>query len=301
MGQIRGSGVKKLVNPIPNYDAMETFAGDSVRRLRKSSGTSQIDLAKILGIHQSAISRIENGEQEISVSQLLIVSRYFGVDASAILTGRINYWGVAERFKMETPIGERYRTQMYSKVRELTPLIAFMNLTKGEKFTLETFNRFNLESLLFANGDQPISTHCLFDILRYLLANKVIDSNNLSQLTQCALDEKYHEALFPIYRGQSSPLRLIQNFVVNTPYYGDEYQFDITELTPQTMSVTRKRKESLNPVLTKEPKLDEFLCEYRCRVIQNLPRILNQGSADVKIDHQAVNEGHEECLLKIRC
>ena len=52
--------------------------GAIVKETRKKNNFSQSDLGYVLGLHQAAMCRIERGEQQLSIAQLVILTGYFG-------------------------------------------------------------------------------------------------------------------------------------------------------------------------------------------------------------------------------
>jgi transcriptional regulator with XRE-family HTH domain len=67
---------------------MDTITlGRRVRTAREVAGLSQRDLAKLANIHQSQISRIENGERQLFVSELYAIARACRATVSDILEG----------------------------------------------------------------------------------------------------------------------------------------------------------------------------------------------------------------------
>lgn len=56
-----------------------------LRHLRTDRGVTQKQLSAACGIDQSAISRIENGKQEVSVRQLLKLAEALAVEPAALL------------------------------------------------------------------------------------------------------------------------------------------------------------------------------------------------------------------------
>jgi transcriptional regulator with XRE-family HTH domain len=56
--------------------------GMAVKRIRVRCGWSQERLAKKLGLDQSAISRIEKGEQQMTVSEIKTIGKVLGVRPS---------------------------------------------------------------------------------------------------------------------------------------------------------------------------------------------------------------------------
>lgn len=59
--------------------------GLRIRRLRKESGMSQVELAEALGTHQTSLSQIERGIRGVGVKQILRLSRALRVPAEKLL------------------------------------------------------------------------------------------------------------------------------------------------------------------------------------------------------------------------
>lgn len=51
----------------------------NLKARRKDAKVSQQKMGKILGVHQSAVSRIEKGEQQLSVVQVVRLCQLYGV------------------------------------------------------------------------------------------------------------------------------------------------------------------------------------------------------------------------------
>jgi transcriptional regulator with XRE-family HTH domain len=60
---------------------------DRIKKLRCENGLNQSELASIMGIKQSSLSLIERGINSPTVSQIELLSRYFGVSADYLLFG----------------------------------------------------------------------------------------------------------------------------------------------------------------------------------------------------------------------
>jgi ribosome-binding protein aMBF1 (putative translation factor) len=59
------------------HDFQKNF-GRRIRDFRKTRGVTQIELARILGMHQAAISRLERGQQFPDMKSLFILNRLYG-------------------------------------------------------------------------------------------------------------------------------------------------------------------------------------------------------------------------------
>ena len=56
-----------------------------LKELRRQQERTQADLARLLGVNRTAISKLELGQQQASAAQLLKLSRYFNVSVDFLL------------------------------------------------------------------------------------------------------------------------------------------------------------------------------------------------------------------------
>jgi transcriptional regulator with XRE-family HTH domain len=59
--------------------------GAELERLRREAGLDQRDVARHLGLHESAISRLETGQRGLAVEELFELAELFGVRVEAIV------------------------------------------------------------------------------------------------------------------------------------------------------------------------------------------------------------------------
>ena len=77
--------------------ADERQIGQRIAELRERRGWSQRALAKVLGMNQSILSRIESGKRRVSASELESVAAALGVDVHVLLSGAQSTKGAALR------------------------------------------------------------------------------------------------------------------------------------------------------------------------------------------------------------
>jgi|SRR5690606_25827843 len=58
---------------------------DELRRLKEEHGASQEELAAVLGVDQSSVSRLLNGERGLTAAELAGLAEFFGVSVDSIL------------------------------------------------------------------------------------------------------------------------------------------------------------------------------------------------------------------------
>lgn len=68
-------------------NALLVSIGERVRGLRTEAGQNQAEFAEAAGLHPKYLSRLERGEQNVTVINLGRVARGFGLTMSALLEG----------------------------------------------------------------------------------------------------------------------------------------------------------------------------------------------------------------------
>lgn len=65
--------------------------GINIKKIREQKGLTQAQLADLIHMHRSNYSKVENGQREISVDALKIITRHFGMTMDQI----VNFEGEA--------------------------------------------------------------------------------------------------------------------------------------------------------------------------------------------------------------
>lgn len=62
----------------------------TLKELRIQSKSTATDIAKVLGVTQSAVSNYENGIRRISLEHVLLLSTYYDCSAEEIIEAQLN-------------------------------------------------------------------------------------------------------------------------------------------------------------------------------------------------------------------
>jgi DNA-binding XRE family transcriptional regulator len=72
--------------------------GKKIKNLRKACGISQADFGDFLGLHQTGVCRLENGEQTLTPQQLHMLTQLYSIKVDDLLQGEdLNYDLIAKR------------------------------------------------------------------------------------------------------------------------------------------------------------------------------------------------------------
>jgi len=69
-----------------SIDARITL-GETIRQLRQNKGLSQEELAELADLHRTYVGGIERGERNVSLANLVRISRALGVTVSDLTRG----------------------------------------------------------------------------------------------------------------------------------------------------------------------------------------------------------------------
>lgn len=277
----------------------EKTVGETLHLLRKCAKVSQVELGTILSLHQSAISRIESGQQNLSPYELWLISQHFGVSIDDLIAGTVNYWAVAEKFGQRPPFPPRYREHPYSKVREVLPLLLFINKTKSHDYTNKLLTKLGLNNLLFVNPDQTIGSQVFLDLFHHSVETGILSRKNFSKLIEFTRADNVHGFLDRIYKVQTSSIGLLQTWALNSAHYESNFHYEIQHLDHDhfDLSVTPNKHMKILPY--RDEKLGDLLCEYRKEFLTNFPRYIDQRPVKI-VEDQCQYRGYEKCVYKIQ-
>ena len=83
----RSKGCRIVTVRRVNSDKNAKKLGNHVRRLRDLAGISQEELAERCGLHRTYVGSVERGERNISLDNIVLLSRALGVKPTALLEG----------------------------------------------------------------------------------------------------------------------------------------------------------------------------------------------------------------------
>jgi len=274
--------------------------GQALFRMRKCTGTSQEKMGKILSIHQTALSRIENGVQTLSAIQLYLMSEYFQVPAHDIFNQKINYWDLAERFHQPHPYPKRYQTAYFSKVREVLPLISFLNTVSNEETARSILAQFEFDSVLFQHYDLSISVNFTLDLIRELLKRRLLTADSFNVLIrQTWLKDVHGSDLRETYDNQDSALKLIQARVMKAEHYESNFKYKIEEMNNKLIAISVTPSDYMKEICNTDHILGGFLCNYRKEYFKNFP--LYNSFRPLKLEeHNCKETRNYECSYVLK-
>ncbi|MBI3556567.1 MAG: helix-turn-helix transcriptional regulator [Deltaproteobacteria bacterium] len=274
--------------------------GETVKRLRKCAHISQERIAEILGLHQTAVCRVELGQQSLQPWHLQQLSDLYDIRVSDMLSGQINFWQIAERFGQKPPFPSRYLELAHSKVREFLPLLRFMTVQKGRTFLQRVLKEVDTDlDLHYLRGpDQPIGVNCNLDLIRHSIKGGVLNSDNLKLVVDESRNEDVQGFLHPVYLTQPSLGNLLKSFVLNSHHYDSNFIYTVCEDKSSELVLSVKPAEHMDKVKYKDVELGDYLCRYKREYLSQLSGYI--GAKPLQIHEKDCHfHGASQCVYAI--
>jgi transcriptional regulator with XRE-family HTH domain len=105
-----------------NRPAQVELVGRKIRQLRRQRKLTQTELADRIGIHQSDLSRMEQGEYKVGLDTLLKVLQTFNISIGEFFEEGAKEHGVIDKYRRLSP----------SAQKEVESFIEFKRLQEGD-------------------------------------------------------------------------------------------------------------------------------------------------------------------------
>ena len=280
-------------------EKMLEILGETVKRLRKCAHISQERIAEVLILHQTAVCRVELGLQSLQPWHLQKLADLYDVRVTALLSGQINYWQVAERFGQTPPFPKRYLELVFGKVRQLLPMLQFMQQQKGQAVTKRVLTELDLDMNYLRGPDQPIGVNCSLDIMRQLIKLGILNDRTLKALVDETRTESVQGFLHSLYQTQSSPINLLKTFILNSHHYESNFIYEIEDEPKHTgIVLTVKPAEHMKFVTYKDEGLGDVQCRYKREYLMQFPKYIGAKPAQLE-EKECLFHGAEKCVYVI--
>lgn len=242
------------------------------KKLRKSAGLSQIEMANILDRDQATISRLEKGTQSLSLESVFTLSHFFELNYEDILSGHINYWKISEKFNISLKLAPKYLENKRSVVRELIPLMNLLVRKKGAEGLKDFLSFFNMEDLVHMSPSESISAAIYFDLLSKAIEDGLIAEQDIPDLVKMTQSIEYHGSFYQVYEKQKGPIDIIKAYCHNSPEYEGAIENSILSSSDRSITVGFKLRDIFKDESLVSIELASFITNFKKSFFSKLPQ-----------------------------
>lgn len=272
---------------------------ETIGLLRKVAGLNQVAYGRVLGLHQTAVSRIESGQQYLSAAELCITAEFFGISISSLLDGRVDYWKVAERFERQPPFPKRYLSLAHSRVRELLPVLSFLQKKEGPKPTTELLSGLGLDERFMRAPDQKIGLYCNIDLLRSSIAKGFVRKDKIKAMVAHTREREVQGVLHDLYLQQKEPLGILKTWILNSHFYESNFKYLIENCSKKALVLSVAPESHMREVPYRDHVFGDFLCQYKKEYFSELPCYI--GARPFILNEKGCHfHGEERCIYELK-
>ena len=275
-----------------------------MRAARKISGKNQVEIAKDLGISQSALSKFESAILIPSTSQWYKFCKTLNVDSLESFT-----LGTIDNRIAATPSGsypettfkipKKYAHHQGSKVRAIRPFLDFFSSQIGEEKLERYLKESKVDSDFFVVQDNQLNIGFTIDIATHMINAGNLAKKDVSALTRPISQPRIHGALHNIYDSVSTEMALLQNLFENSKKYEINFDYKIENVTRKDLEVSITPAEHLEQFDYKSAVLGDFLCRYKKSYFQQFSTY--KGAKRVEIEEEHCHyKGADRCVYHFK-
>ena len=184
-----------------------------MRTARKTKGWTQVEFSKMLGVSQSALSKLESGILIPSVHQWFEFCNFAEIPTDSHIGGyldRLQELKFLEKVEVENfKVKKEYLVDAASSARSMAPMIQWLYSNLGELKSRKLLKEMGVDSDYFVD----------------LMKKKgLLKKQGLESLAELSAGKSSHGSLFSKYHGSDDAVTLLQSVFDKAPFY--ELNFD---------------------------------------------------------------------------
>lgn len=266
--------------------------------VRKVAGVNQVELGKILDLHQSAVSRIEMGDQLLTPRQMILLATFFDISFDDFIRGTVDYWRLAEKFKRKAPFPARFIKLPYSKVRDVLPILKFTTQSKGDSKLKEVLNTFEVLPEYLKNPDMNLGTGFAADLYSTLLDRKLIQLTDVNEIAKISLTKEIQGFLSHVYDGCSDAISLLRARISNSKHYESNFDYQLNESQKNQAHLVISPAKHMSEVKYSNESVGDLICGLRKEQMKLLPTQIGLPRFELK-ELECSFHGGAHCIYQI--
>lgn len=270
-----------------------------LRSARKRAGLSQAHVARVLGISQSKLSKVEAGSLSITVPQWFDICDNLAIPVDSARSGLIDIPG--SKISNDSFIGKfrlprRYSEYAGSTARTARIFLELFAAAAGRKGVQQFLDERRIDPDYFVQLNNPINIRFITDLLQTLESNGMLSVRSAESLASLFVTLPIH---YPFQKEYDCENRIdsLQALIRRLPHYEQNHAYEITERTARSAVVSITPREHV-VALGVSNDTGVFLSTYYGLAIKKfLERRIRENAVNVK-QIECFYKGEKRCLYR---
>jgi len=245
-----------------------------LRAGRKYRNLTQTEVAKHIGVDQSAYSRMEKGLQNIYIEQWLMFCELAGIPVDSAQYGCIDFLTPVtishEKNEGGFKIAKDFSRFRATSNRNTALLLEYAAHCLGPEKLDEFLESKKLDRDFFLLTGSTLNIDFELNLLKTLIQKSDYSKNDLVNIPKALSKNQIHGRLGNNYLKDQNPLSNIRRFVENVEFYEKNFSWKILEENSHQVVLSVTPEEHLGESkFTSDPILQDHYCRYQRLLLEN--------------------------------
>jgi DNA-binding XRE family transcriptional regulator len=239
--------------------------GRLLRYLRKSNSIKQSEMAELLNVSQSMISKLENGTLDLDFKTWVIVQREFKLSTYDMAYGYVdslkplqNKSSIDSKSQHQFRIPSRYAKLPGSSARSTRPIIELVFQKLGYNNAISFFKNLKVDICYFCKMDNPISGNYHLDVAKLLIDKKILNKKTLKELRPMFQMENIHGSLENKYKKNVSAAKSIEQLIGNANKYEIDKFYEVHDKNENSLLISVMPNKCIDNMDLKDPEVGNY-------------------------------------------
>ncbi|OFZ53182.1 MAG: hypothetical protein A2428_13330 [Bdellovibrionales bacterium RIFOXYC1_FULL_54_43] len=256
-----------------------------IRLIRVFAGLNQADMAQLLGMTQSWVSKVEAGMGDLTVAHLNIIRKKFEISADAIIDGTIPYSQISKTFNAPLKLPKKYTHGANCRVRLLYGFVSLFEERLGIDATLKFFRSKGIAPEVLADPDLRVSMAMVLDFMSFgMKTNLLTEEGAWEKIARCNI-----VSLLDSGSGftQGSPKEAFARVGEISRRYTTDFNYQIISVTDRSADIYADHVRLQKWLGSNNSAFGSALGSYHKAVLEALGRLDFKGMVQVNTLPQA--------------
>lgn len=273
-----------------NMNESELTIGPLMKAARKFKKLNQSDVAQAIGCSQSALSKMEHNLLIPNAPQWFLFSRYTSIPPETIEMGIIDRHSRVKLNNGATSVGfklpKRYRTNRSQKVREVYPLLSYLEKKVDGLVFEQFFDNLGIDAEFFLDFDNLINFQMIVDLINLYIRLEKTSLEDIQEVIDFGQNDLYWDKFEEGWKQLQGPHEVLAGFAKEQAYFQVDFKVNIENV--EGILFVSYIPESHVYHFLKDVGVEtrKWLSLYRKLTLENLVK----KSIGVKIEARAVPE-----------
>lgn len=267
-----------------------------IRSARKHANLTQTELAQVLEVSQSAVSKLESGLLIPSVYQWFEFCRYTNIPTDSHEIGYLDSLSpisIAQgEFEGGFRIPKKYSHAKGSSIRSIRPFVLWLENKLGEKKASSVLKDLGVDPDFFMYYGHQISLRFCADLVTWMIQKGYLLSEDLRGLAGVVKMKNNHGSLAQAYASATDAIDLLSKVLSKAQFYEANFFYKIEDQLKGSIDFSISANEHiLADRQLRDESFGQFLAKYRQIYFENISELGGFQPGTLEVLSSSANVG----------